>query len=70
MFHPEQLDEIIRRVSTMDREELIDRCTHFRGRFPVDFTADYLDGLSVDRLRHIYVALCLQNGLTPTELAA
>ena len=44
----------------------------FRGDFPIDFTPEFLEGLTVERLRHIFVALCLHNQHVPdmTELAA
>jgi hypothetical protein len=31
----------------------------------VDFTADFLNRLPVDRLRHIFVAMCLQSQRMP-----
>ena len=30
-----------------------------RASFPVDFTPDYLTAQSIDRLRHIFLAMCL-----------
>ena len=43
-------------ISALGRNELTRRITHFRGRFKLDFTEDYLNKLSVDRLRHILLA--------------
>ena len=40
----------------LDRNELKRRIKDFRGRFRLDFTEDYLNSLSVDRLRHILLA--------------
>ena len=48
-------------VARMDRPELIRRIRNFKGRFRLDFTDDYLNKLSVDRLRHILLA-ALQTG--------
>ena len=43
-------------VAALGRAELKRRITNFRGRFKLDFTDDYLNKLSVDRLRHILLA--------------
>jgi hypothetical protein len=40
----------------LDRDELKRRIKNFRGRFRLDFSEDYLNSLSVDRLRHILLA--------------
>ena len=43
-------------IAALDRNELKRRIRSFRGRFKLDFTDDYLNNLSVDRLRHILLA--------------
>ena len=43
-------------VAALGRAELKRRIANFRGRFKLDFTDDYLNKLSVDRLRHILLA--------------
>jgi hypothetical protein len=43
-------------IAALERNELTRRIKNFRGRFKLDFTQDYLDNLSVDRLRHILLA--------------
>ncbi len=43
-------------ISALGRDELEKRLRNFRGRFKLDFTENYLNGLSVDRLRHILLA--------------
>ena len=43
-------------IAALDRNELKRRIKNFRGRFKLDFTEDYLNKLSVDRLRHILLA--------------
>ncbi len=40
----------------LERDELKRRIKRFRGRFRLDFNEDYLNRLSVDRLRHILLA--------------
>jgi len=43
-------------IAVLGRDELKRRIKNFRGRFKLDFTDDYLNNLSVDRLRHILLA--------------
>jgi hypothetical protein len=43
-------------IAALGRNELKLRIRNFRGRFKLDFTEDYLNKLSVDRLRHILLA--------------
>jgi len=43
-------------IAALGRNELKSRIRNFRGRFKLDFTEDYLNRLSVDRLRHILLA--------------
>ena len=43
-------------IASLGRMELQKRIKNFRGRFKLDFSEDYLDKLSVDRLRHILLA--------------
>ena len=43
-------------IASLGRGELKKRIKNFRGRFRLDFTEDYLDKLSPDRLRHILLA--------------
>jgi hypothetical protein len=53
------IDELIESVPKLDR----DTCTAQLRRFRqprLDFTDEYLDCLSLDRLRHVLLAACLQ----------
>jgi hypothetical protein len=43
-------------IATLGRNELTRQIKHFHGRFKLDFTEEYLNKLSVDRLRHILLA--------------
>lgn len=43
-------------IAALGRNELKRRIKNFHGRFKLDFTEDYLNKLSVDRLRHILLA--------------
>lgn len=65
MLRSEQVDELVTLVASMDREQLICQFQSYRGRFPVDFTPDFYQRTSLDRLRHIFLAMCLQNQRLP-----
>ena len=43
-------------IAALGRDELKRRIKNFKGRFKLDFTDEYLNNLSVDRLRHILLA--------------
>jgi len=43
-------------LAALGKDELEKRIKNFNGRFRLDFTEDYLNNLSVDRLRHILLA--------------
>lgn len=49
-------DKAATSIAALDREELKRRIRSFKGRFKLDFTEDYLNRLSVERLRHILLA--------------
>jgi hypothetical protein len=61
MLASEQVDELICQVATWDRQKLTREFFAFESRFPLDFTPEFLSALSVDRLRHLFLAVCLQN---------
>jgi hypothetical protein len=65
MLSPQQVEELICLSATMDRESITHRLLSFNGQFPVDFTRNFLADQPLDRLRHIFVALCLQNRHLP-----
>ncbi len=60
MLQPEQVEELICLVSSLDRHALVRQFQEFDANFPVDFTPEFLQQIELDRLRHIFVALCLQ----------
>jgi len=43
-------------LADLGRDDLKKRIRDFRGRFKLDFSDDYLDTLSLDRLRHLLLA--------------
>ena len=48
-------------IAALGRHELERRIRNFRGRFKLDFTQDYMNKLSVDRLRHILLAALMNS---------
>jgi hypothetical protein len=70
MLESRQVEDLIRLVSAMDRETIVGKCVGFDGAFPVDFTPEFLARLPIDKLRHIFVALCIQNSHVPVDEAA
>jgi hypothetical protein len=65
MLQPQQVEELICLVSTLDRGALVRHFGTFRATFPIDFTPEFLQATDLDRLRHIFVALCLQSQQMP-----
>lgn len=53
------LEELMQTVASLDRDGCKAELRHFK-KPTIDFTDEYLDSLSVDRLRHILLAACLQ----------
>ena len=43
-------------IAALGRDELKKRIRNFPGRFKMDFTEDYLNKISIERLRHILLA--------------
>ncbi len=60
MLQSQQVEELICLVSALDRSSLIEQFQNYQAGFPVDFTPEFLNNESIERLRHIFLALCLQ----------
>jgi hypothetical protein len=56
MTSREHFEQTATSIAALGRDELKRRIKTFQGRFKLDFTEDYLNNLSVDRLRHILLA--------------
>jgi hypothetical protein len=65
MLASDQIEELICVLSTWDRQMLISQFHAFRSSFPVDFTAEFLNQTPVEKLQHLFLALCLQNQRLP-----
>jgi hypothetical protein len=69
MLESDQVEELICLASTLDRAALVHHFRSFRGSFPIDFTNEFLVKTPVERLQHIFVAMCLQNQRLPDATA-
>ena len=72
MLQSDQVEELITLVSSLDKPSLLRQFRDYPSSFPVDFTADFLDRQPLDRLRHLFLAMCLQCKRmppTPSEAA-
>ncbi len=54
-------EQLVDRISAMDRAGLIEALRRMRCEFPMDFTDDYLASLSIERLKHIVLAASLHD---------
>ena len=55
-----QIEELITLVSSLDRQSLVQQFCTYEASFPLDFTPEFLNRQPLERLRHIFLALCLQ----------
>ena len=69
MLHPNQVEELLLLVGGLDRPTLVRLFHAYPANFPVDFTNEFLQNLPIDRLRHLFVALCLQTQRMPEVVA-
>ncbi len=60
MLQPHQIESLICTVSVLDRPALVRQLQQYPSSFPIDFTPEFLETVPLDRLRHIFLALCLQ----------
>ena len=69
MLHTDQVEELITVVSSLGKDALLQQFAEYPATFPVDFNRDFLDRQSVDRLRHLFLAVCLQSKRMPSVVA-
>jgi hypothetical protein len=65
MLESHQVEELISLVSALDKPALVRQFDLYQANFPVDFTPEFLESQPVDRLRHLFVALCLHTQKMP-----
>ena len=58
----EYFEQTATTLAQMGRNELKKQIRGFKGRFKMDFTEDYLNKLSIDRLRHVLLAALITEG--------
>jgi len=56
-----QLEELVDQIVKMDRADLMTLLKRLHCNFKLDFSNDFLQGVSVERLRHIILAACLHS---------
>ena len=70
MLAAHQVEELIALIGACDRDALVAHFRDYRAAFPLDFTDHFLATEPLDRLRHIFIAICLQTQRMPTVLVA
>ncbi len=63
MASTEYFEEAATSITALGKDELKRRIKNFKGRFKLDFTEDYLNNISIDRLRHILLAALINTKL-------
>jgi len=56
MYSQRNFERSATSIAALSRAQIKNRIKNFRGRFKLDFTDDYLEAMSLDRLRHILLA--------------
>lgn len=59
-------EQLVVRIVGMDRPELTRTLRQLRCSFEMDFTDEFLDALSIDRLRHVVLAAAQHARATET----
>jgi len=57
------------RIAEMDRPSLIKALRELKCDFKMDFDEEFLTGVSIERLRHILLAVCMHAHELPAQLA-
>jgi hypothetical protein len=65
MLHLDQVEELMQVVHALDREALLEQLQSYDAGFPLDFTPEFLGQQPTERLRHIFMALCLHSQRLP-----
>ena len=60
-----EAEQVAASLADLGRDDLKKRIKDFRGRFKLDFSDDYLDALSLDRLRHLLLAALINAKAEP-----
>ena len=49
-------EKMCSKIASMSKREVIRKLINFKGPIKMDYTTDYLESLTADRLRHILLA--------------
>ncbi|HEV7301753.1 MAG TPA: hypothetical protein VGN72_20620 [Tepidisphaeraceae bacterium] len=60
-----EIEALICLIASLDREGLARYFETYQANFPVDFTPEFIATQPLDRLRHIFLAICLQSKRLP-----
>lgn len=60
MLPSHQIEELLTLVCALDRPALVRQFQAYKATFPIDFTPEFLQSQPIERLQHIFVAMCLQ----------
>jgi hypothetical protein len=66
------IEEMARDIATMDRQQLMGLLREMACPFKMDFSDEYLDSVTLERLRHITLAAALhcQKTTSPATVSA
>lgn len=70
MLQSQQVEELICLVSSLDRPRLVEQFKSYNATFPLDFTDEFLNSTPIERLKHIFLAVCLQSQRMPSDAIA
>lgn len=59
MASSRSFEQVASAVNSLTKSQIKRRLLNFKGRFKLDFTEKYLDGLTIDKLRHILLGAML-----------
>jgi hypothetical protein len=65
MLQSDQIEELLCLVSALSREALVEQFRNYQAKFPLDFSEEFLRDAPLERLQHIFVAVCLQSQQMP-----
>ena len=70
MLACDQIEELICVLSSWDRSMLEEQFLQFQSNFPIDFTPEFMEQVPLEKLRHVFLAMCLQNARMPEGVDA
>lgn len=60
MLSAKQREMLLSRVSRLSREQIVVELQRCPSRFPIDLTDEWIARQSIEDLRHVFAAVCLQ----------